>query len=283
MKSRPNTFGFYWWRIRRYLTFLWREYHNDRCAQAASALTFGTLLSIVPLFALMGWLTRPFHRDFSGLFQPMARFLAPTNELHELVRVNVAHYADNATALGLVGLLFFIVVAWSMTSSIELVINDIWHVRHRRGRIKKIVGFWVAVVMVPLLFIASATLNQLLERALIFGGLMEKPVTAWFLADLIPFLLLTASVSLAYWMLPHTIVRVKAAFAGGLVAAVLYHIVREGFAIYLRTFGTYDRIYGLLGVIPAFLIWLFLVWTVMLIGAEVAFTVQYPWDEELPP
>ena len=52
---------------------------------------------------------------------------------------------------------------------------------------------------------------------------------------------------------------------------------------YLGTIATYDRIYGLLGVIPAFLIWLFLVWSVILIGAEVAFSAQHPWDEELPP
>ena len=112
---------------------------------------------------------------------------------------------------------------------------------------------------------------------------MELRLFNWLLADLLPFLLMSASAALAYWILPHAAVRVKAAAAGGLVAGLLYHGVRWVFALYLGTIDTYDRIYGLLGVIPAFLIWLVLVWSVILIGAEVAFSVQYPWDEELPP
>ncbi len=267
----------------RYLAYLRREYRRDRCGQAASSLAFGTLLSLVPLVALLAWVSRPFHKLISNPLDALAPFLTPTARLQEIVQVNVERYAVNANTLGLFGLFFFLFVAWGMLSAIEDVMNDIWHVRLRRGRVRRLARFWATVLLVPLLFMGSVALNQSLERALILGGLMEQPLVNWLLADLLPFLLLASSAALAYWILPHTSVRPKAAAVGGLVAGLLYHGVRWIFALYLGTIATYDRIYGLLGVIPAFLIWLFLVWSVILIGAEVAFSVQFDWDEELPP
>ncbi len=270
-------------RTLRYLDFLRREYRRDRCGQAAASLAFGTLLSLVPLVALLAWISRPFHKFISDPMGALAPFFTPTPRLQEIIQVNVERYAENANTLGIFGLAFFLFVAWGMLSAIEDVMNDIWHVRLRRGRVRRLARFWATVLLVPLLFVVSATLNQTLERALILRGLMEQPIFNWLLADLLPFLLLASSAALAYWILPHTVVRTKAAAIGGLVAGLLYHGVRWIFALYLGTIATYDRIYGLLGVIPAFLIWLFLVWSVILIGAEVAFSVQHAWDEELPP
>lgn len=267
----------------RYLGFLRREYNRDRCGQAAASLAFGTLLSLVPLVALLAWVTRPFHQLLSNPMPALAPFFTPTPRLQEIIQVNVERYAENAGTLGVFGLTFFLCVAWGMLSAIEGVMNDIWHVLHRRGRVRRLARFWAAVIFAPLLFLASATLNQTLERALILEGLMELRIFNWLLADLLPFLLLAASAALAYWILPHANVRPKAALTGGLVAGALYHAVRWVFRLYLGNIATYDRVYGLLGVIPAFLIWLFLVWSVILIGAEVAFSMQFPWDEELPP
>jgi membrane protein len=267
----------------RYLAFLRREYRRDRCGQAAASLAFGTLLSLVPLVALLAWISRPFHKFISDPMDALAPFFTPTPRLQEIIQANVERYADNANALGIFGLAFFLFVAWGMLSAIEDVMNDIWHVRLRRGRVRRLARFWATVLLVPLLFAVSAMLNQALERALILGGLMEQPLVNWLLADLLPFLLLASSAALGYWILPHTGVRPRAAAIGGLVASLLYHGVRWVFGLYLGTIATYDRIYGLLGVIPAFLIWLFLVWSVILIGAEVAFSAQHDWDEELPP
>jgi membrane protein len=267
----------------RYLRFVGKEYQRDRCAQAAASLAFGTLLSLVPLVALLAWLTRPFHTNLPDALDALSRLFTPTDKLREAVQVAVQRYAENAAALGLIGLIFFLFVAFGMLSAIESTINDIWRVERRRGRIHRLARFWASMILVPLLFLASATLNQALERALILGGLMEKPIAGWLLADALPFMLLVASVSIAYQVLPHTRVRVKSAIIGGIVAGILYQIVRFAFAWYVSAFATYDRIYGILGVIPAFLAWLFLVWSVMIIGAEVAFSMQYPWDEDLPP
>ena len=268
--------------VARYLRFLAREYQRDRCAQAAAALAFGTLLSVVPLAALLGWLTRPFHRYISNPIDQIAPFFTPTPRLQEIIRGSVERYADNATQLGLIGLVFFLPVAWGMLSSVESVINDIWHVERRRGHFHRLAHFWAAVVFAPLLFFASATLKQALDRALILEGWLDSRTVSWLLADALPFLLLTASATLAYWILPNKHVRFSAAVLGGAVTALLYHIVRWGFGLYVSTVGAYDRIYGLLGAIPAFLIWVFLVWSVVLLGAEVAYSAQHPWDEEPP-
>jgi membrane protein len=233
--------------------------------------------------ALLAWLTRPFHRYISNPLESLAPFFTPTPRLQEIIQDNVAQYADNAARLGVVGLVFFLFVAWGMLGAIESVINDIWHVSQRRGQVRRLLRFWVAVAAVPLLFLASATLNQALERALILQGLMRHAISNWLLSDLLPFLLLAAAASIAYWVLPAVSVRPRAALIGGLVTGALYNLVRWLFGLYVSSIGTYDRIYGLLGVIPAFLIWLVIVWSVVLLGAEVAYSVQRPWDRELPP
>lgn len=267
---------------RRYLAFLWREYRQDRCAQAAAALAFGTLLSVVPLAALLGWLTRPFHRYIANPVDQIAPFFTPTPRLQEIIRGSVERYAGNATQLGLIGLVLFLPVAWGMLSSVESVINDIWHVEKRRGHFHRLAHFWAAVIFAPLLFFASATLKQAIDRAIILEGLTDSRTVNWLLADALPFTLLVASATLAYWILPNKHVRFVSAVIGGAVTALLYHLVRWAFGLYVSTVGAYDRIYGLLGAIPAFLIWVFLVWSVVLIGAEVAYSAQHAWDEEPP-
>ncbi len=268
--------------VKHYLRFLAREYQRDRCAQAAAALAFGTLLSLVPLAALLGWLTRPFHRYISNPLDQVAPFFTPTPRLQEIISGSVERYTGNATQLGLIGLLFFLPVAWGMLASVESVINDIWHVQRRRGHFRRLAHFWAAVIFAPLLFFASATLRQAINRAIILEGLTDSRAVNWLLADALPFLLLVASATLAYWILPNKHVRFGSAVLGGAVTAMLYHLVRWGFGLYVSKIGAYDRIYGLLGVIPAFLIWLFLVWSVVLLGAEVAYSAQHPWDEEPP-
>ena len=267
-------------RLRRYLAFLRHEYREDRCGQAAASLAFGTLLSIVPLAALLAWLLRPFHRDLKAMVAPLGDYFLPTPELQTVIQANIEHYADNAGSMGLFGLVFFLFVGWGMLMSVESIINDIWHVRHRRGQVHKLGTFWIAVVVSPLIFIASAALNQSLSRALILGGLEGKAFSKLLLQDLLPFLMLVASLSLGYWILPHTHVRKRAAGIGALVAALLYHLARLIFVQYLNYVSTFDRIYGILWVIPAFLMWLFVVWSVVLIGAEVSYTVDNRWEPE---
>ncbi len=263
----------------KYLKFLKNEYGRDRCGQAAAALAFGTLLSIVPLAALLTWLLRPYDWSLDGVLEFLSRYFLPTPEFQSIITEAIERYAGNAGAMGLFGLAFFLFVAWGMLMSVEGVFNDIWHVENRRGQVHKLGTFWAAVIFAPLLFIASATLNQNLSRSAILGPLVENGHFEWLFADLVPFLLLVTSLGLGYLLLPHTTVRKRAAGIGALVAAVLYQVARWIFVWYLDRIATFDTIYGILGVIPAFLMWLFFVWSVVLIGAEVSYTVDRPWEE----
>ncbi|MDP7021491.1 MAG: YhjD/YihY/BrkB family envelope integrity protein [Candidatus Krumholzibacteria bacterium] len=248
---------------------LLREYRRDRCGQAASSLAFGTLLSIVPLAALLAWLLRPFHRELAPLLDSLSRYFLPTPELQEIVQRNVQHYTDQALAMGLFGLGFFLLVAWGMLMNVESVFNDIWHVSERRGKVHKLGTFWATVILAPLLFVAGAALNQFLAE-LVAG----HSFAGWFLGDLLPFALMLISLALGYWILPHTKVSKLASLSAALLATLLYQGVKWLFVRYLASFATFDRIYGILSVIPAFLVWLFLVWSVILLGAELSCSVD---------
>lgn len=266
-------------RALKYLRYLKHEYGRDRCGQAAAALAFGTLLSVVPLAALLTWLLQPYDWSLDGVLQFLSRYFLPTPELKTSVTAAIERYADNAGKMGLFGLGFFLFVAWGMLMSVESIFNDIWHVKNRRGQVHKLGTFWATVISAPLLFIASATLNQNLSRAVLFGQLAEGGSFEWLIADLAPFMLLVTSLGMAYWILPHTAVRKRAAASGAIVAALLYQLARWLFVQYLERVATFDTIYGILGVVPAFLMWLFFVWSVVLIGAEVSYSVDKPWEE----
>lgn len=272
MSPKPRVVG-------RYLRFIWRQYQKDRCGQAAASLAFQSLISLVPLVALLAWLTQPFHSNLAESMRPLLRYFTPSRELLDVVQTNVSRYAANAGKMGILGLGFFLFVAWGILQNIESVLNDVWGVREKHGRVRRLARFWVAVFVAPALFLAGAALNHGLERQLILSGLMERPVSAWLLADLVPFLLLVASLFLGYWRLPHMRVSPRAALGGALVAGLLYLLVRWLFGLYVGNLATYDRIYGLLWVIPAFMAWLFGVWSVLLMGAEVAWSVDHPWGE----
>jgi len=263
----------------KYLSFIKSEYGRDRCGQAAAALAFGTLLSIVPLAALLTWLLRPYDWSLDRMLAFLSRYFLPTPEFQTLILDAIERYAGNAGTMGLFGLGFFLFVAWGMLMSVESIFNDIWHVEIRRGQMHKLGTFWLAVIFAPFLFIVSATLNQNLSRSALLGPLAGNGHFEWLFADLAPFLLLVTSLALGYMLLPHTSVRKRAAGAGALVAALLYQSARWFFVQYIEHIATFDTIYGILGVIPAFLMWLFFVWSIVLIGAEVSYTVDRPWEE----
>jgi hypothetical protein len=154
----------------------------------------------------------------------------------------------------------------------ESVYNDIFGLRVRRGLVQRVVMFYSAVTLGPFLIAAGFVMSAQLGEVSGF--------VSWVTAALVPLAFTATALVIAIRALPCTVVRWRAAFVGGLVSAVVFELAKWAFQAYTLLFGTRNTmtvLYGSLGFLPVFLLWLYVVWIVVLMGVEVAYLVEH-WD-----
>jgi len=258
---------------REVLHFALQRTDELHLAQVAGALTFTTVLSLVPLLAvaLSLFTAFPLFADFRvALEKNVLRELLPAQYSPMILRY-LNDFADKATQLTAAGLIFLLITALSMVLTVDRVFNDIWQVRTRRSLVQRALLYWGLLTLGPLAIGASLS-------AASFVASMSAGWTArlpdWLDAVLryTPFVLGTLAVASAYVVVPQRRVLWRDALTGALVAAILGELMREGFAWYIRT-GTVASIYGAFAALPLFLIWVYLSWLVILFGAAIAATL----------
>jgi membrane protein len=240
--------------------------------RSAAALTYTTLLSLVPLMtvALAIFAAFPAADRFSAAVQDFlfANFVPTAGEV---LQQYLQEFADKASRLTGAGFAFLIVVALMLMRTIDAALNAIWEVREPRSPLNQFVIYWAILSLGPLLIGLSLFATSYLVSLPLFsevtGGSGRK------LLELAPILASTLGFSLVYWLVPNRRVPPSHALAGGILAGVLFEVAKRGFAWYLTNFPTYEAIYGALATIPIFLVWLYLTWIVALLGAEFTHTL----------
>ncbi len=241
------------------------QWARDKCPQQAAALAFQTALSLVPVTAIVFSLLRAFGslESESRLSQFVSEHLFPqmadvTDRIQEFSgKVSIG-------ALGGVGLLFTLITCYSLYSYVEKIFNDIWRVRERRTLIGKLLTFNAMVTFLPALAGSSLYWS---------GKLIESSsVSRIIMPLLIEFLALT----LMNWLLPRANVKWVAAIVGGLVTAVLLEVVKWAFVTFAVRImmKSYSSVYGPLGLVPLVLVWIYVSWLLVLLGAEIAHALQ---------
>jgi membrane protein len=180
----------------------------------------------------------------------------------------------NATALGAVGSVLLFSVAIRLLMTIELSFNDIWGVRTGRSIWRKIVYYWTAITLGPLLLVTAMVITGSMEFS---GAAAKLAMAASFgkvLAYLAPFVVLWVAFGLMYALMPNTHVRPRAAIIGGMLGGTLWQANSLLSTLYLSRVVTYSKIYGSLGIVPVLLVGLYFSWWIVLFGAQVSFTVQ---------
>jgi membrane protein len=250
---------------------LWRAARQDQLFVRAATLSYWTLVAIVPVLALAFALMGPL-----GLLDTGAESIK--QGLYSTVLAasvaEVGPWLDSIVggvkleALGVIGFLGVLVAGSRMYTSVEQAFNDIFRVRQRRGWMLRITLFYAVVTLGPLLLSA--------------GFAATSSVSGWLpsglLGRIVPISLTTMALVLAIKLLPHTNVRWKAAIAGGLLSAVLFESLKVGFEAYTTLLGasnTMVRLYGGLALFPVFLLYVYLLWVVVLMGVEVAYVVHH--------
>lgn len=248
-----------------------KGFREDNLAIHAAALTFSTLLAIVPVLAIALSVARGL-----GAGQDLvARINEHVDQMPEAFRDYVRQNITQVTtadfyAIGGLGLLLLLVMAIQVMSSIETSFNIVWGIRNSRNILRKIAYYTSTLVVVPVLILAAGTLTATVRP------LIEKIGLAAFHAGLLkltPLLVGWIGFSFLYGFVPNTKVQLRPALVSGFVGAVLWNGWLR-FYLAVQPTENVKFVYGAVAAVPLFLAWLFVSWVIVLLGAELAFAVQ---------
>lgn len=243
---------------------------DQKLAQVASSLTFTTVLSLVPMVtvALAIFTVFPGFAQFRENLQDyfVQSFLPPN--MAETIEQYVNQFADKAKRLTAFGVGFLVLTAMTTMLTVDRVFNDIWHVRRSRSLVAKLSLYWSIITLSPLLIGASLSISSWAIKDALSGVSHLSGVGGLLLAG-VPYLLTVLAFTLLYVTIPNRPVRWSDGFLGGALAALLFELFKAGFAYYVTHSGTYTKLYGALAAVPVFLLWIYLSWIIVLLGATV--------------
>jgi membrane protein len=247
------------------------RFHEDRCFQVAAGLTFTTLLALVPLLmlALTILSMTPGFTGIAGRFDDMLAGHVLPDAIGRAMTRYFEQIAPQARRLTLIGVLGLFATALITMATIERAFNEIWLVPRRLPTARRFVMYWAVLTLGPLLIGASLAITSYVAT-LSSGLLGGAPRVAGVLTRFAPGVLTVAAFTLLYYGVPGRRVVPKHALIGGLVAGILFELTKRAFAWYVAGMGNYAMLYGTFAAVPAFLLWVYVSWTVTIIGAVIA-------------
>ena len=265
-----------WTDLRHLLHFIAVRFGQDRCAEMAASLTFTTLLSLVPLIAIALSLFSafPVFDDFSENIKKflLANMLPETGG--KMISRYVEQFAESAAKLTAVGIVFLGLTAMLMMHSIDAAFNTIWRVSRPRTVVQRVLIYWAMLTLAPLLIGGSLSLTSWLTGMSV-GYAKQIPEFGVVMLKVAPVLLTTLAFSLMFRVVPNRFVPLRHAIIGGAVAAAAFESMNHAFAYYIAHFPTYKLVYGAFASIPIFLLWIYLSWLTILLGALIASSLSH--------
>jgi len=250
---------------------LWQRFKQDRLGLTASSLTFTSTLALVPFFAIVLSVFTAFPlfgQLKDALEQWLIDSLIPASISHNVLDY-LTQFVGKASELGVAGAVGLFVTALSLVLTIDHTLNDIWRVTVKRPLGQRVLVYWAALTLGPLVMGASlAITSYVITRSR--GLLPDLPGGVNFLLDTAQFLLLTGGLTLLYRFVPNTPVKWKHALAGGLFVSIFMGLVKQILGWYLSSIPTYSLIYGAFATVPILLLWSYLSWLIVLFGAVIA-------------
>ena len=271
-----------WFLIRqlRFLIVAVRGLAEDKIQLRASALTFNTLLAIVPLAAVVFGVAKGF-----GFEKALERYLVDNLQMHAEVITRVIEFSRSLlenTKGGVIAGIGFVVLFWAIIrvlANIERSFNDIWGIERSRNLMRKISDYLSFMLICPFLLVMSSTMTVIISsqvriiisKVALLG--VFSPAIALGL-KLIPLFMMWILFTFIYIFMPNTRVKVRFAAVAGLIAAVLFQVFQVAYINSQILIAKYNAIYGSFAALPLFLIWLQISWLIVLLGAELSFAGQ---------
>lgn len=257
-----------------------RDLADGQITLRAMSLVYTTLLSLVPLLAVSFSVLKAFgaHNQIEPFLDNLMMPLGPKGQ--EITQ-RIIEFVDNTKVgvLGAFGMAFLVYTVVALIQKIERAFNETWHVRNDRSLARRFSDYLSVVLIGPVLIfsamgvtasLASHTVVEYLSGIEPFGTMINA------IGRLIPYFLIICAFVFIYIFVPNTRVRFKPALAGAIVAGVLWATLGWGFAAFIASSGKYTAIYSAFATLVFFMIWLYLGWMILLVGASVAFYLQNP-------
>ena len=253
------------------LRTLWHRFREVRLGMTASSLTFTTVLALVPLFTL-GLAIFTAFPIFAQVQEQLQRWLIESlvpESISRQVLGSLTQFSRKASRLGLVGLIAVVATSLALLVTIDRTLGQIWRVSRQRPWAQRVLIYWAGITLGPLLLGGSLAISSYLFTGYLSGLGDWLPVSVRNLLDLVEFCLLVACVTGLYYYLPNTRVDWRHALTGGVVVAVGLELAKKVLALYLAQIPTYSAIYGAFSAVPILLVWIYVAWVVVLLGAVV--------------
>lgn len=246
-----------------------RRFDAQRGFDIAAALAFTSILALVPLLVVtFGALSLfPGFQSWQGDIEYFI-FHNFVPAMGEQVQGYLAEFTAKARELRALGIVFLIITVLSMLATIETTFNVIWGVRRQRPYAVRFLVYWAVLTLGPLLIgigiVATSTVVSLpLLRDTVDTELATSRLLPW-----LPLAATATAFVLCYKLIPHRPVRLRHALIGGITAALAFEAAKHLFAIYVTQFPTQQAVYGAFATLPIFLLWVYLSWVIVLIGAQ---------------
>ena len=269
-----------WWRRfllsqGQILTLVVRGFFADGCMLRASALTFTTLLSLVPLLALM----------FSVL-----KGLGVQNELEPLLLEQLAvgggeavtkivEYINNTNVarLGTFGLIFLVLTVLTLLSNIEKSFNSVWGVEETRPLLRRFTDYFSVVTIGPIFVVVAISMTSTMKSQQLVQTLLEHQYVGealLMLFEVLPFMVMWLVFAGLYLFMPNVKVSPRAALIGGVFGGTLWQVSQWGYLNFQVGVARYNAIYGTMAALPILMVWIYLSWMIVLLGLEMTYATQ---------
>jgi membrane protein len=257
-----------------------RGFTKDKCQVRASALTFYSLLSIVPLVAMFFGVAKGF--GFEKLLEEQLQERFADNPEVLALLVNFSRSMLKNTSGGLIAGVGVFILFWTvmkLLGNIEIAFNDIWKIKKHRTLYRRFTDYLSIMLIAPFLLIISSSavvfistqFSRLVESVAMLGPLGSL---LFLLLRLLPFVLIWILFTLIYVVMPNTDVSLKSGIFAGIVAGSTYQIVQYIYLSFQVGVAKANAIYGSFAALPLFLVWLQLSWMIVLFGTELSYTIQ---------
>jgi membrane protein len=276
-------------RLIRIIALAFRGFDENKCKLRASALTFYSLLSIVPIIALMFGIAKGFGLQKQVEEQLLARMEGQVEVVTKIIDfANSLLASTSGGVIAGIGVAFLFWTIIGMLSNIESSFNDIWGVVKPRSFGRKFGDYLSMILVCPILLVISGSatifvssqVKLVVEKIPLFQGIGQ---VSWLFLKLLPYVAIWVVFTFIFVFMPNTKVKFKSALIGGIAAGTVFQIGQLVYIDFQMRVTNYGAIYGSFAALPLFLLWLEMSWLIVLFGAEVSFAHQNVETYEFEP
>lgn len=261
-------------RFVQFLATILVEFLDDNCMQMAAALAYSSLLALVPVTTLFFSIFTNF-RAFGEFRSDIENFLTEqlfaNATLGHQILAQLDRFSANAKQLGVVAMVALIVTVIFLMITVENSLNHVWKIPPRRRMLTRVITYSALVFLGPILLSLSFYLTNQHLRGMVMGMHISQGLWKFISGVSVSCLMFF----FIYMVVPEAKVGLRPALAGGMVAGALFEWAKWGFNRYLQVSNFYTNVYETLGIVPIFLVWLYVVWLVTLLGMEIVYVGQH--------